>query len=281
MNHAPLPSPLAIALAFALAACAAVVQADVPPAAAPPAAIGVNEDPCRGVPVAPTAAHQASADPYASWMHDWLGLDWSQRCRYQRENAALPAATPARVVFLGDSITEGWKLTDPGFFSGERLDRGISGQTTEQMLVRFRADVIELHPAVVHIMAGTNDIAGNTGATSLALIQGNIASMTELARAHGERVILASIPPASRFIWQPLLRPAAAVIAMNEWLRAYAAREQLIYVDYYAVLNDGQGGMKAEYSSDGTHPNAAGYAAMRPLAEAALRRTLAAGRNAP
>ena len=237
--------------------------------------VGVSDQPCRGVPVQPTVAHKASADPYQSWMHDWLSLDWGQLCRYQPENAALPPATHARVIFLGDSITEGWKNLQPEFFGPERLDRGISGQTTGQMLVRFRADVIDLHPAVVQIMAGTNDIAGNSGPTSLAIIQENIASMAEQARAHGAQVIIASILPAARFGWRPQLQPAAAIAAMNEWLQSYAAREHYIYVDYYAALNDGHGGIKAALANDGVHPNAAGYAVMRPLAEAALRQALA------
>lgn len=253
----------------------AVAVADEPaavPAAGPD--IGVSEQPCRSVPVQPTAAHKASADPYQSWMKDWLSLDWGQLCRYQQENAALPPTTGTRVVFLGDSITEGWKNLQPEFFGPDRLDRGISGQTTEQMLVRFRADVIDLHPAVVQIMAGTNDIAGNGGSTSLAIIQENIASMAEQARAHGAHVIIASILPAARFGWRPQLQPAASIAAMNDWLRGYAAREHYIYVDYYAALNDGHGGLKAALADDGVHPNIAGYAAMRPLAEAALRQAL-------
>jgi len=244
---------------------------------APPSAptVGVLEHPCAGVPIVPTAAHQASTDPYQSWMHDWLALDWGQKCRYQRENAALPPATSHRVVFLGDSITEAWAVNEPGFFTDDVLDRGISGQTTAQMLVRLRADVLDLHPAVVHIMAGTNDIAGNTGPTSLADIQGNIASMVEQARAHGARVILASIPPAAKIPWRPEVRTLPSVVAMNDWLRGYAAREHLVYVDYYGVLNDGLGAFKTELAPDGVHPNAAGYAVMRPLAAAAIRRALA------
>ncbi|MDE2220858.1 MAG: GDSL family lipase, partial [Gammaproteobacteria bacterium] len=130
--------------------------------------VGVSEQPCRGVPTQPTAAHNASADPYQSWMREWLSLDWGQLCRYQAANARLPPATAVRVVFLGDSITDNWINLDPDLFRTDRLDRGISSQTTGQMLLRFRADVLELHPAIVHILAGTNDIAGNTGSTSLA-----------------------------------------------------------------------------------------------------------------
>jgi len=242
--------------------------------AADDAELGVSDQPCRSVPVQPTAAHQASADPYQSWMHDWLSRDWGQLCRYQQANAALPPATRSRVVFFGDSLTDNWQNLQPEFFGPQRLDRGISGQTTAQMLVRFRADVLDLHPAVVHILAGTNDIAGNGGPTSLAIIQGNIASMAEQARAHGVRVILASILPAAHFGWRPQVDPVAAIAAMNGWLRAYAAREHFVYVDYFAVLDDGHGGFKATLADDGVHPNAAGYALMRPLAEAAVRQAL-------
>jgi lysophospholipase L1-like esterase len=244
-------------------------------AAAPAPVIGVSDQPCRGVPTEQTAVHNATADPYQSWMHDWMGLDWGQLCRYQTENSQLPPASAARVVFLGDSITDGWKSLDPELFRNDRLDRGISGQTTGQMLLRFRADVLDLHPAVVHILAGTNDIAGNTGATSLAIIQGNIASMAELAHAHGMRVILASILPVAHYGWNSQVQPVAAIAAMNEWLRTYAAREHYTYVDYYAVLEDGHGGFKAELAYDGVHPNPAGYAAMHALAEAAIARALA------
>ena len=237
--------------------------------------IGVSQQPCLGVPTEQTAVHNASADPYQSWMHEWLGLDWGQLCRYQAENSHLPPASAARVVFMGDSITDGWKNLDPELFRNDRLDRGISGQTTGQMLLRFRADVLDLHPSVVHILAGTNDIAGNTGATSLAIIQGNIASMAELAHAHGVQVILASILPAAQYGWHSQVQPVASIAAMNEWLRAYAAREHHTYVDYYAVLNDGHGGFRTALAYDGVHPNPAGYAAMHVLAEASIAQALA------
>lgn len=253
--------------------------ADAPAAPPPIPTVGVIASPCAGVPVVPTAAHQASADPYLNWMHDWLALDWGQKCRYQRENAALPPASPSRVVFLGDSITEAWATFEPEFFGPDALDRGISGQTTAQMLVRLRADVLDLHPAAVHILAGTNDIAGNSGPTSLADIQGNIRSMVEQIRARGARVILASVPPALKIPWRPEVTPLPSVVAMNDWLRRYAAREHLVYVDYTAVLSDAQGGLKRELSEDGVHPNAAGYAAMRPLAAAAIRQALARPRH--
>jgi lysophospholipase L1-like esterase len=242
--------------------------------------VGVLPDPCANVPVSPTPAHEATADPYKSWMSEWLALDWGQQCRYRRENAALPPPSPDRIVFLGDSITDGWKDSDPGLFTGDILNRGIGGQTTAQMLVRFRADVIALRPRIVHIMAGTNDIAGNTGPTSLALIQGNIKSMVELARSHGIRVILASIPPAARIPWRPEVQPADAVIAMNAWLRKCAKVENVPYVDYFSALSDGHGGTRTQFSDDGVHPNAAGYAVMRPLAEAALQEAMVRRRRA-
>jgi lysophospholipase L1-like esterase len=146
------------------------------------------------------------------------------------------------------------------------------------MIVRMRSDVLELGPAVVHIMAGTNDLAGNRGPTTIALIEGNLATLAELARAHGIRVVLASVPPAAGFPWQPGLRPADDIRAINAWLHDYARREHFGYVDYGTVLDDGQGGLKKEYSGDGVHPNAAGYAVMEPLFEAAVAKALAAKR---
>lgn len=259
-NHCPTPAWGSIALIFSICA----------DAAPPPAQLVTVEDPCKGVSI----ALESSGKSYEEWRRDWLSVDWGQICRYRAENASLPPSTAQRVVFLGDSITEGWIQSDPGFFHLGRLDRGIGGQTTPQMLVRLRADVLDLHPAVVHIMAGTNDIAGNTGPTSLSWIQGNIASMVEQVRAHGARVIIASIPPAAQLPWREGMRPAATIVTMNEWLRQYAAREGVIYADYYAVLDDGYGGLKHALSDDGVHPNAAGYAVMRPIAEAALKRAL-------
>jgi lysophospholipase L1-like esterase len=231
---------------------------------------GVSSQPCRGVPIEPTAAHKASANVYETWMHEWLSLDWGQRCRYQAENSALPPASARRVVFIGDSITEGWKTLDPAFFSDDVIDRGISGQTTAQMLLRFRGDVIELRPALVHIMAGTNDVAGNGGPTSLASIEGNIATMVELAQAHGIGVILASVPPAARFGWRPALQPLASIAALNHWLRQYARLHHLTYVDYHSALQDESGAFRSGLSEDGVHPNAAGFALMQTLAEPAI-----------
>lgn len=201
--------------------------------------------------------------------------DWAYVARYREANQRLVAApSRGRVVFMGDSITEGW--ADQPFLTSNQafVGRGISGQTAAQMLVRFRADVIDLHPAVVHIMAGTNDVAQNNGAETLAEIEGYIKSMVELAQANGIRVILASIPPAADFYWHKGLKPAPKIRALNDWLRAYSACHNLIYADYWSALRAPDGGMKPAYSEDGVHPNAAGYRAMRPVAEIAVKRAL-------
>lgn len=204
-----------------------------------------------------------------------LHTDWAWLGRYQQANAALRVAGNApRVVFLGDSITQGWYDQVPNFFAGNRVGRGISGQTTPQMLLRFRQDVIDLKPAVVQIMAGTNDIAGNTGPMTPDQSKANIRSMAELARAHGIRVILASIPPADHFPWRPGLETAPRIAAMNAWLKAYAAETGAVYADYWTALHDGVA-MRTALTYDGVHPNAAGYAFMGPVAEAAIRQALA------
>jgi lysophospholipase L1-like esterase len=269
-------SALFAATVLVLAALASPAATAADAVAAP--ATGVAVDPCAGVPVQPTAGHKAAKDTYGAWMHDWLALDWGQRCRYRAENVVLPAAGAQRVVLIGDSITEGWKDQHAAFFGPQRVDRGIGGQVSEQMIVRMRSDVLDLKPAVLHIMAGTNDVAGNRGPTTIALIEGNLATMAELARAHGIRVVLAAVPPAAGFPWQPGLRPADDIRTINAWLRDYAHRERFTYVDYGTVLDDGHGGLKQEYSGDGVHPNAAGYAVMEPLFEAAVARALAARR---
>ena len=170
-----------------------------------------------------------------------------------------------------DSITEGWKEQHAGFFGPQRIDRGISGQVSEQMIVRMRSDVVELKPAVVHIMAGTNDVAGNRGPTTLNQIEDNLATMAETAHAAGIRVVLASIPPAAGFGWSPELHDVAASIrTLNEWIKSYAAQHHHVYVDYHSALADDRGGLPLRYSEDGVHPNTAGYQVMQPLAEAAI-----------
>jgi lysophospholipase L1-like esterase len=200
-----------------------------------------------------------------------LHSDWPFLVRYRDQNREL-AASGARVdaVFLGDSITEGWLSKAAAFFIPGRVCRGIGGQTTPQMLLRFRQDVIDLKPRIVHIMAGTNDIAGNTGPSTLKMIQDNFLCMTEIAMANKLRLIFASIPPASEYPWRPGLDPVTPIAALNAWLKDHARRVHATYADYFAVMSDGNGGMRDGLSSDHVHPTEAGYAIMRPVAEAAL-----------
>jgi len=205
-------------------------------------------------------------------------LDWPQLARYRDENAALPpaAAGTRRVVFFGDSITEGWGPTgSERFFPGKPyVNRGISGQTTAQMLVRFRQDVLDLKPAVVVILAGTNDIAGNTGPATQQMIEDNLQAMVELARLHGVRVVLSSVLPVSEYPWRPGAQPAAKVRALNDALRGYAKAQGIVYLDYYTALANAAGGLDPALAKDGVHPTAAGYARMAPLAEAAIQQAL-------
>ncbi|BCI71562.1 GDSL-like Lipase/Acylhydrolase family protein [Sphingomonas sp. S17] len=227
---------------------------------------------------APASAQQKETDAQR-WTREWeerLHNDFGYLARYRDDNAKLgaPVAGQPRVVFMGDSITEGWVGKMPQFFVPGRVGRGISGQTTSQMLLRFRQDVIDLHPAVVQIMAGTNDIAGNTGPTTDAQVQANIMSMVELAQAHGIRVILASIPPADHFEWKPGLKPAPRIAAMNAWLKDYAKRVGATYADYWSALHVGDA-LNPAFGTDGVHPNEAGYAAMAPVANAAIKQALA------
>jgi lysophospholipase L1-like esterase len=199
--------------------------------------------------------------------------DWAFLARYQKENAAL-APDGARVVFLGDSITQNWASEPFISGNGHYVGRGISAQTTQQLLVRFRADVIDLRPRLVHLMAGTNDIAGNNGPESDAQIEGAIRSMVELALANHIGVLLASIPPAQDFNWHPHLNPAPRIRRINAWLRSYAAQPGVTYVDYWSALAASDGSMKPGLSSDGVHPNAAGYQVMAPIAAAAIESAL-------
>jgi len=198
--------------------------------------------------------------------------DWAQLGRYRAADLALPAAAPGRVVFYGDSITDAWEYNGGSFFPGKPyVNRGISGQTTPQMLVRFRQDVVDLHPETVVILAGTNDIAGNTGPSTTEMIEDNFKSMTEIAKANGIRVILASVTPVAKYPWRPeVLDTAAKVEAINAWLKDYCAQEKLTYLDYWTAMAGPDGGMKPGISKDGVHPNAAGYAIMQPMAEAAI-----------
>lgn len=206
-----------------------------------------------------------------------LHEDWAWLARYRDENAALGPPRPGerRVVFMGNSITEGWARYFPEMFPGKSyVGRGISGQTTPQMLVRFRQDVVALQPAAVVILAGTNDIAGNTGPATLESIEDNIASMAELASANGIRVVLASVLPAYDYPWKPGLEPAPKIVALNDWIRRYAASHGAVYLDYHSAMRDERGGLRPELSGDGVHPNEAGYRLMAPLAERAIAEAL-------
>ncbi|HKE57384.1 MAG TPA: SGNH/GDSL hydrolase family protein [Pyrinomonadaceae bacterium] len=214
--------------------------------------------------------------------------DWPNLGRYHEENTKLaaPAKNEERVVFMGDSITDGWHNPNSGgFFPGKPYaNRGISGQTTPQMLIRFRPDVIELQPKVVVILAGTNDIAGNTGPTTLAAIEDNLTTMAELAKAHGIRVVLASLLPVSDYevrdgkpIVQTVRRPPEQIKALNNWMKEYVAKNHLVYLDYFSAMVDDKGFLKDELSDDGLHPNPKGYAVMNPLAAAAIATSLKRG----
>lgn len=213
--------------------------------------------------------------------------DWPALARYRDDNAKVqpPTKNEARVVFMGDSITDGWDNPgNGGFFPGKPyLDRGISGQTTPQMLIRFQPDVIALRPRVVVILAGTNDIAGNTGPITLQAIQDNLISMAELARANGIRMVLSSLLPVSDYesrdgkpINQTTRRPPEKIKALNEWMKQYALEKHLTYLDYYSAMVDEKGFLKDEVSNDGLHPNPKGYEVMNLLAERAIAAALKA-----
>ena len=196
-------------------------------------------------------------------------MDWPNLAAYRSANAqdGLPVKGEQRVVFMGDSITEFWTKS---YWNKTRINRGISGQTSPQMLLRFRPDVIALKPKVVVILAGTNDIAGNTGTSTNEMIVDNIASMVDLAKANGIKVVLGSVLPAAGFYWNDAARPAPQIAALNQLLQAYAKRQRLIYVDYYAAMVDERPGLKKAYSEDGVHPNAAGYQVMIALVDKAI-----------
>jgi len=212
--------------------------------------------------------------------------DWPQLSRYAEANAKLaaPGKEEERSVFLGDSITDVWSNPQfGGFFPGKPyVNRGISGQTTPQMLVRFRPDVIDLRPKAVVILAGTNDIAGNTGAMTLEETEGNLASMSELARAHGIRVVLSSVLPVAdvtapdgKKIVQTVKRPPEKIRALNEWIKKYTAEHGDVYLDYFSAMVDEKGFLKSDLTNDGLHPQGKGYAVMAPLAEKAIQEALA------
>jgi lysophospholipase L1-like esterase len=218
-------------------------------------------------PVPTVAQLQAKLDAQQAQLNDWPNL-----ARYRQADLALPASEDGRVVFFGDSITDAWTANGGKFFPGKPyVNRGISGQTTPQMLVRFRQDVVDLHPDAVVILAGTNDIAGNTGPSSLVMIEDNLRSMTEIAKANGIHVILASVLPVAKYPWRPeIADPATTIEDLNRWMRSYCDLAKITYLDYWTAMATPEGGMKPGISKDGVHPNAAGYAIMEPLAEQAI-----------
>lgn len=231
----------------------------------------------------PVASQPAAAAPSCD-VHQMQKMqaqlsDWADLARYREDDTALPqpASGEQRVVFYGDSITDGWgRSTGTGpFFPGKPyVNRGISGQTTPQMLVRFEQDVVSLHPAAVVILAGTNDIAGNTGPSTPEMIEDNFTAMTAIAKSNGIKVILASITPAYDYPWRPGVQPVAEIRALNEWLRDFCASNGCVYLDYYDSMADDKGAMLPGYSVDGVHPTAKGYAVMAPLAERAIAQAL-------
>ncbi len=203
--------------------------------------------------------------------------DWPYLNRYQTENDKLSPLKlgEKRIVFMGDSITELWSVVHPSFFSEKSyINRGIGGQTSPQMLVRFRADVIALKPSVVVLLAGANDIAQNTGPSTLEMIANNIISMVELATANNIKVILCSVLPAFDFYWRQGLEPAGKIVTLNKMILEYADANDILYLDYYSAMVDDQKGLNSIYSEDGVHPNKAGYEVMVPLAHEAIRLAL-------
>jgi lysophospholipase L1-like esterase len=258
--------------AVAICLAAGVVRAQAPSSTQSGAAGSAPAD-CAELPVMTERLARA----------DKILRDWPNLARYAEANAALavPAKFELRVVFMGDSITDAWVSPQyGGFFPGKAyVDRGISGQTTPQMLIRFRPDVIALRPKVVVILAGTNDIAGNTGPMTLGEIEGNLASMAELARTNKIRVVLASVLPVSNYGHDRqgnpqdmrINRSPEKILELNAWIRKYAAENGHTYLDYFSSMVDEQGLLQRDLSEDGLHPNAKGYAIMSPLAEQAIR----------
>jgi len=265
---------IALSVAAGLAQTPAASQAPAPPAAAQSAPAPAP------LPPALTSCPELAAAVRTVAANDARMRDWANLARYREANHSVGAT---EVVFMGDSITDAWVQPRYGqFFPGKKYTgRGISGQTTPQMLLRFRQDVINLKPKAVVILAGTNDIAGNTGPTTDEEIQGNLASMSELAANAGIKVVLTSITPTSAYHLanpnaapQTSTRPLARIRAINDWMKAYAASHKHVYVDYYSAMIDDKGMLKTELSGDDLHPTAAGYAIMAPLAQAGIDKAL-------
>ena len=271
-------------LVAALVLATSTASARTPPSVSAQAAAAAPAQ--QATPPALPSCQELAAAVQAAARNDARLSDWPNLARYREANrsVAAPAPDQARVVFMGDSITDAWPQPRFGaFFPGKPyIGRGISGQTTPQMLIRFRPDVIALRPKVVVILAGTNDIAGNTGPMTDGDIQGNLASMADLAKANGIRVVFSSILPVSEYHVRPgdtgppqtTRRPMARIAALNAWMKDYAAANGHVYLDYVTAMSDAKGLLRAELSEDDLHPNAAGYAIMGPLAEAAIQTAL-------
>ena len=265
MNSASLRSLLAATLVLAPALLAAQLS-------------GTQEPGSKPEIVAPPQKLSPSGHPDNDYWrkHDALLLsDFPWLARFRDDDAKLgpPAPGEKRVVFMGDSITEGWHL-DKDFPGKPYINRGISGQTTPQMLLRFRQDVIHLQPKAVVILAGTNDIAGNTGPETLEQIEDNIASMADLATSNHIRVVLCSVLPAIDYWWQRGMQPAHKIDALNAWIQQYAAQKHYVYVDFHSAMKDAQDGLPKNLSPDGVHPNEAGHAIMDPLVAAGIQKAL-------
>lgn len=263
---------LALSSAVLASGASSAIAAEAAGQSAFPTAIVDN--PCQPPPArVPRDAPAAQQEAYRAAEAQRVQRDWPNLCRYKASNAEVKA--PVKVVFMGDSITEGWARQDPELFKDGVVGRGISAQTSPQMLLRFYSDVVALKPQVVHIMTGTNDAAGNTGPITMQDYKNYIMAMVDLAQANGIKVVIASIPPADHFFWSQSHRPAQTIAAMNQWLKSYAAEKGLVYADYYSALAEPDGSFKKAWAPDGVHPTAEGYAVMRPIAQRAIAAAMA------
>ncbi len=267
MSHSRLLATLVLTLAVSSRPSLVGAQA---PAAQPPTAPPATVT-SPGLPQPPPAT---SAPPR---QNPTPVVDWAYAKRYQAANAALspPDASKPRVVFMGDSITQNWAEQRGSFFEANGyVGRGISGQTTSQMLLRFHQDVVALKPTVVAILAGTNDVAENTGPMTDDQILANLEAMTEMARAHGIKVVIGSVPPATYFFWRREIQPTARIRDLNPKIKAWARAQGFPYADYWTAMSLPDGGTNPAYAEDSVHPNAAGYAVMEPIVQAAIAEAL-------
>lgn len=248
-------------------------------AASPASVVAQERNYCAPQPVdtVPAATREAQRKAYLDNEDRRNKVDWPYLARYRDSNTVLGAPKPGekRVVFLGNSITEGWAQYFATMFPGKPyVGRGISAQTTPQMLVRFRQDVIALKPSAVVILGGTNDIAGNTGPATIEMIEDNLVSMAELAKSNGIRVVLSSVLPVYKYSWVPTIEPAMQIVKLNAWMKDYAAKHGAVYLDYESSMSDERHGLKCELTYDGVHPNISGYRVMARLAEKAIAEAL-------